>query len=229
MGRGVELFNQMILGYGLLEVTFPLPFWVCTTPPLEELVREAQSLGIDNAGNFRPSELIFELVCRKVNRGDGIIGCGMIATFHARALAEIRGAKLIGCFDAVSAASERTAAEQGCQAYTNLKDLFADKRIDVVTICTPSGAHMEPAIAAAKAGKHVVVEKPLEITLNRCDDIIRACDKAGVRLCAIFNSRFTEGSQLVKKTIDSGRFGVITTLPANAEQGQYLKYKSWNF
>ena len=70
--------------------------------------------------------------------GFGIIGCGMIATFHARALAEIRGAKLIGCYDAVSAASERTAAEQGCQAYINLKDLLADKRIDVVTICTPS-------------------------------------------------------------------------------------------
>ena len=91
--------------------------------------------------------------------GFGIIGCGMIATFHARALAEIRGAKLIGCYDAIAAAAERTAANQGCRAYTRLEDLLADENIDVVTICTPSGAHMEPAVAAAKAGKHVVVGK----------------------------------------------------------------------
>ena len=142
--------------------------------------------------------------------GFGIIGCGMIATFHARALAEIRGAKLIGCYDAISTASERTAAEQGCQAYTNLKDLLADKRIDVVTICTPSGAHMEPAVAAAKAGKHVVVEKPLEITLKRCDRIIEACRKHQVVLSTIFPSRFHSSSLELKKAVDQKRFGRLT-------------------
>ena len=142
--------------------------------------------------------------------GFGIIGCGMIATFHARALAEIRGAKLIGCYDAISAASERTAAEQGCQAYTDLKDLLADQRIDVVTICTPSGAHMEPAVAAAKAGKHVVVEKPLEITLRRCDRIIEACRKHRVVLSTIFPSRFHTSSLELKKAVDQKRFGRLT-------------------
>ena len=60
--------------------------------------------------------------------------------------------------------------------------MLADPKVDVVTIGTPSGAHMEPAVAAAKAGKHVIVEKPLEITLKKCDRIIEACEKAGVQL-----------------------------------------------
>ncbi len=142
--------------------------------------------------------------------GFGIIGCGMIASFHARALAEIRGAKLIGCYDAIPAAAEHTAKKQGCRAYTRLNDLLADDKIDVVTICTPSGAHMEPAIAAAKAGKHVVVEKPLEITLRRCDRIIEACRKNKVVLSTIFPSRFHASSLDLKKAIDQKRFGNLT-------------------
>ena len=82
--------------------------------------------------------------------------------------------------------------------------------IDIVCVCTPSGAHMEPAVAAAEAGKHVIIEKPLEITLERCDDIIESCEKANVRLCAIFNSRFSDASQLVKDTVSSGRLGQLT-------------------
>jgi predicted dehydrogenase len=82
--------------------------------------------------------------------------------------------------------------------------------IDVVCVCTPSGAHKEPAVAAAKAGKHVVVEKPIEVTLPRADAVIRACDKAGVKLVTIFPSRFSETSLLLKKAIDAGRFGRIT-------------------
>ena len=142
--------------------------------------------------------------------GFGIIGCGMIASFHARALAEIRGAKLIGCYDAIPAAAEHTAKKQGCRAYTRLNDLLADDKIDVVTICTPSGAHMEPAIAAAKAGKHVVVEKPLEITLRRCDRIIEACRKNKVVLSTVFPSRFHASSLDLKKAIDQKRFGNLT-------------------
>ena len=107
--------------------------------------------------------------------GFGIVGCGMIANFHARAIADIRGAKLTACFDAVPAAADRLAAATGCKAYYDLKKMLADPAVDVVTIGTPSGAHLEPAVAAARAGKHVIVEKPLEITLRRCDQIIAEC------------------------------------------------------
>lgn len=142
--------------------------------------------------------------------GFGIIGCGMISRFHARAVADIRGAKVTACVDAVPAAADKLAAEINCQAYHDLDSLLADPSVDVVTICTPSGMHMEPAVAAAKAGKHVIVEKPLDITLKRCDTMIAACKKAGVVLSTIFPSRFHESSQLLKGAIEKGRFGRLT-------------------
>ena len=142
--------------------------------------------------------------------GFGIIGCGMIADFHSTAIAELEHGKLVAVSSRNEDNARRVADRYNVAWYPDCNEMLKRDDLDIVCICTPSGAHREPAVSAAAAGKHVVVEKPLEITLNRCDDIIRACDKAGVRLCAIFNSRFTEGSQLVKKTIDSGRFGVIT-------------------
>jgi len=142
--------------------------------------------------------------------GFGVIGCGMIAGFHAKAIADIRGARLVACFDMFPQAADRLAKETGCTAYHDLKEMLADPGVDVVTICTPSGAHMEPAVQAARAGKHVIVEKPLEITLKRCDKIIDACDKAGVVLSTIFPSRFHEASQLTKKAVDKGRFGTVS-------------------
>ncbi|MBN1851853.1 MAG: Gfo/Idh/MocA family oxidoreductase [Pirellulales bacterium] len=142
--------------------------------------------------------------------GFGIIGCGMIADFHARALADVRGATLIGCYDQIPTAAERFAKSHGCRAYASLKKLLADPAIAAVSIATPSGAHMEPAVAAAGAGKHVVVEKPLEITLKRCDRIIKACDEAGVKLATIFPSRFHNAPILLKRAIEAGRFGDLT-------------------
>jgi UDP-N-acetyl-2-amino-2-deoxyglucuronate dehydrogenase len=88
--------------------------------------------------------------------------------------------------------------------------LLADPAVDAVVIGTPSGAHMEPAVAAAEAGKHVVVEKPLEITLRRCDRIIAACEKNRVKLSTIFPSRFHASSMELKRAVDQNRFGRLT-------------------
>jgi len=142
--------------------------------------------------------------------GFGIVGCGMISRFHAKAIDDIRGAKIVACFDNFPSAAERYAEDIGCTAYEKLEDMLADPNVDIVTICTPSGAHMEPAVAAAKAGKHVVVEKPLEITLKRCDKIIKACHDNKVKLCTIFPSRFSPANQAMKQAIDDGRFGRLT-------------------
>ncbi len=142
--------------------------------------------------------------------GFGIVGCGMIANFHAQAIEHIRGARITACFDNVPARADAFAQKIGCRAYHDLDAMLADPAVDVVTICTPSGAHMEPAVAAAKAGKHVVVEKPLEITLKRCDAIINACRNNGVKLCTIFPSRFSPVNQELKAAIDEGRFGRLT-------------------
>jgi predicted dehydrogenase len=142
--------------------------------------------------------------------GFGIVGCGMISNFHAKAIADVRGAKLVACFDTREASAEKFAADNGCKAYTDLNAMLADPKVQIVTIATPSGAHMEPAVAAAKAGKHVIVEKPLEITLKKCDRMIEACEKAGVQLGAIFPSRFHDSSVKLKKAIEGGRFGRLT-------------------
>jgi predicted dehydrogenase len=142
--------------------------------------------------------------------GFGIIGCGMISRFHSRAIEDVRGAKLVACFDNFSAAADKLAAETGCKAYHDLDEMLADHKVDIVTIGTPSGAHKEPAVAAAKAGKHVIVEKPLEITLSRCDAIIRACENGRVKLSTIFPSRFHESSIEMKRAIDGQRFGRLT-------------------
>jgi len=142
--------------------------------------------------------------------GFGIIGCGMISEFHARAIADVRGARLAACFDMVPAAADRLAGATGCRAYHDLDAMLADPDVDVVTIGTPSGAHLDPAVAAARAGKHVIVEKPLEITLKRCDKIIAECERAGVVLSAVFPSRFHGSCIEMKKAVDQGRFGTLT-------------------
>lgn len=146
--------------------------------------------------------------------GFGIVGCGMIANFHARAIADLPNARLIGGYSRRAEQAEKFAAEHGCRAFTNLEAMLADPEIQVVTICTPSGAHLDPAVAAARAGKHVICEKPLEITLARCDEMIAACAKAGVTLATIFPSRFHRSAKLLKAAIDERRFGRMTLAEA---------------
>ncbi|OJW22231.1 MAG: oxidoreductase [Planctomycetales bacterium 71-10] len=144
--------------------------------------------------------------------GIGIVGCGMIAEYHARAVNEIDGARVVGAYSRTRANAEKIAGIAGhdCQTYDDLGAMLRRPDLDVVCICTPSGAHMEPAVQAARAGKHVVVEKPLEIDLPRCDAILNACDEAGVRLCAIFPSRFSPANVRLKEAIEAGRFGRLT-------------------
>jgi len=142
--------------------------------------------------------------------GFGIIGCGMISEYHARAIAELENGEL----RAVSSRSE-TNAKKLTDAYgvpwdADYRSLVERPEVDIVCVCTPSGAHLEPALAASQAGKHVVVEKPLEVTLERCDRLIAACEENGVQLCAIFPSRFQDVTQTLKRAVDAGRFGRLT-------------------
>ena len=142
-----------------------------------------------------------------------IIGCGMIARFHARALAEIPGARVAALVSRSRAAAEKMAREANlpdCQLATDLATVLSRPDIHAVIVTTPSGAHLEPAVAAAEAGKHVVVEKPLEITTDRCDRIIAACERHKVQLCTIFPSRFADANQVLKSAVDAGRFGRLT-------------------
>ena len=144
--------------------------------------------------------------------GVAIVGCGMIARFHARALQEVPGARVVALVsrNRANAQAVADAAAGPCEIYSDLAQALARPGVHTVIITTPSGAHMEPAVAAASAGKHVVVEKPLEITLERCDRIIEACDQNGVKLCTIFPSRFADSSRTLKAAVEAGRFGRLT-------------------
>ncbi|GAA4461604.1 Gfo/Idh/MocA family oxidoreductase [Novipirellula rosea] len=142
--------------------------------------------------------------------GIGIIGCGMIAGFHSKAIKDAKGAKLVGCATRNPEQAAAFAEKNGCKSYESIEAMLADPEIQAVSICTPSGAHRDPAVLAAQAGKHVIVEKPLEITVERCDQIIQACEDAGVRLAVTFQSRFHESSKIMKKAVEEGRFGKIT-------------------
>ncbi|MFO0863363.1 MAG: Gfo/Idh/MocA family oxidoreductase [Gemmataceae bacterium] len=144
--------------------------------------------------------------------GFAIVGCGMIARFHARALADVPGTKVVALVGRNAASAEKMKAELNldCDVSNDLAAVVKRPDVHVVIITTPSGAHLEPAVLAANAGRHVVVEKPLEITLDRCDRIIEACEKSKVKLCTIFPSRFGDANLELKNALVSGRFGRLT-------------------
>lgn len=141
--------------------------------------------------------------------GFGIIGAGMIASVHARALREIPGTTLVGVYSTTPQKREAFAAKENCRAFNRLEEMLADPAIDIVCICTPSGAHQDPALACIAAGKHCLIEKPLEVTLEKCDRIIAAAEEKGVKVAVVFPSRFYEQAMLLKEAVDKSRFGAI--------------------
>ncbi len=163
--------------------------------------------------------------------GFGIVGLGLIADFHAQAIAPVPGAKLVGVCGRSLEKARAFAAKHGAPcATTSLDELLARPDIHIICITTPSGAHLEPALAAARAGKHIVIEKPLEITLPRIDELLRATAAAGVKVMPIFQARFGEGARTVKAALDAGRFGRLTLAGAYVKWHRTAEYyrDSWH-
>lgn len=149
----------------------------------------------------------------------GIIGCGVIAPWHARSIVDIEEAELVACCDIIEERAQKLAEEFGARkVYTDHKELLADSEIDAVCVCTPSGLHGPITVDAAKAGKHVMCEKPIEITLPKIDAMIEACRKAGVKLGVIFQRRTSRVWHKIKETIEAGKLGRMVLGDA------YLKY-----
>jgi predicted dehydrogenase len=141
----------------------------------------------------------------------GMIGAGMIAGIHAKAIRAMRGGTLHSVFDQRPEAARRLAAEHGIRAFPAMEEFLADPELDIVTVCTPSGAHFEPALAAIRAGKHVIVEKPLEVTRDRVDHLIAEAEEHGVTLASVLNRRFNPAMEAFKQAVDAGRFGQLTS------------------
>ena len=144
----------------------------------------------------------------------GIIGAGMIGQFHAKAITAMEGGELHSVFDLRQESADKLAEEYGAEGYSDIESFLADPELEIVTVGTPSGAHLEPSLAALNAGKHVICEKPLEITTERIDQLIEAAEKNGKTLAAVLNRRFHPGMDAFKKAADEGRFGQLTNASA---------------
>lgn len=138
----------------------------------------------------------------------------MIGYFHAKAITAMNGGELHSVFDLRQEAADKLAAEYGGKAYSDITDFLADPELEIVTVGTPSGAHLEPSLAALNAGKHVIVEKPLEITVERIDQLMEAAKKNGKTIAPVLNRRFHPGMDAFKKAVDEGRFGKLTNASA---------------
>ncbi|MGH8323717.1 MAG: Gfo/Idh/MocA family protein, partial [Steroidobacteraceae bacterium] len=141
--------------------------------------------------------------------GFGLLGCGRIAKRHADILSKsgMAGARLVAVCDCVPEAASKFSATYGVPAMPNLAALLAMKEIDAVSILTPSGLHAEHAIAVAKAGKHVIVEKPMALRLEDADAMIRACDETGVKMFVVKQNRFNVPIVKAREALQEGRFG----------------------
>jgi len=140
--------------------------------------------------------------------GFGIVGCGVIGPWHRDAINEVDGARLVACCDIDEEKGRLFARESGgVTFYSDYHELARDPEVEAVCVCTPSGLHGEVAIAAAEEGKHVLCEKPIEITAEKIDEMIDACKSNGVKLANVFQRRTHEASRMAKRAIEDNLLG----------------------
>ena len=139
----------------------------------------------------------------------GVVGCGRISRNHFEAIAKIDAFELTAVCDVIEARAQEAASRYGVPAFTSLSRILEVEPVVVVAVCTPSGLHPEHGVAVARAGKHVVCEKPMAISLTSADELVHACDRAGVHLFVVKQNRLNPPIQVLKRAIDKGRFGRI--------------------
>jgi UDP-N-acetyl-2-amino-2-deoxyglucuronate dehydrogenase len=141
--------------------------------------------------------------------GFGLVGCGLIADFHGKAIQAAPGAALIAASDPQQQRREKFCADFGCEEAASFEALLADERIQVINVLTPNAMHAQFAIPAMEAGKHVVIEKPPDMTLEKVDAMIAARDAAGVQCAISLQVRFRQPIQAMYDAIQQGRFGKL--------------------
>jgi predicted dehydrogenase len=139
----------------------------------------------------------------------GVAGPGSIGHSHCQAIQEATGAELVAVFGRDREKTKAFASTYGVMAYTELDQFLRADKLDAITIATPSGAHVDIAVKAARKGIHVLCEKPIEVTSTKSTAMIKACRDAGVRLGVFFQARFDPCTLLAKKAIEDGRLGKI--------------------
>ena len=157
--------------------------------------------------------------------GFGIVGAGVIAAVHAEAIGMVPGARLVAVTDVVPESAKELADRYGCAAEPDLDALLARPDVDVVSICVPSGLHAEVGTQAVAAGKHLVIEKPIDVTLEAADRLIAAARAAGVVMTVISQHRFDTGLDELRRLLESGALGTLLLGDASTKwyrtQGYY--------
>jgi len=138
-----------------------------------------------------------------------VVGCGRISKNHFDAIARVEGLTLVGVADSIAERARAAGVANDVPAFESLEAMLAGVECDVVAIATPSGLHPVHGIVAASAGKHVVSEKPMAISLQGADALIEACADNGVKLFVVKQNRLNPAIQLVKRAVNKGRFGRI--------------------
>jgi UDP-N-acetyl-2-amino-2-deoxyglucuronate dehydrogenase len=141
----------------------------------------------------------------------GLVGCGRIAKRHSELLgnAQIGGARLAAVCDLVKENAKEMSKLFSVPSFSDMHEMMRKADLDVVVVLTESGKHAEHVLALADYGKHIVVEKPMALTLDDADAMIRACDKAGIKLFVVKQNRFNVPVVKARQALEAGRFGKL--------------------
>jgi predicted dehydrogenase len=143
----------------------------------------------------------------------GLAGYGFMGKMHTQCHAAAKKSQIVAMAD-VDAAKRAEGEKLGWKCYASIGEMLAAEKLDVVDICTPTFLHEECVLAAAKAGAQIMCEKPLSLTLDACDHMIAAAEKANVNLMVGHVIRFWPEYQVIKELLDSGKYGKITWVSA---------------
>jgi UDP-N-acetyl-2-amino-2-deoxyglucuronate dehydrogenase len=141
----------------------------------------------------------------------GILGCGVIGPHHAKAIAGLQSSELVAVADVVPELAEELAEEYRCAHYSSLEEMLSGVDLDAVCVCTPSGKHADGAVTALEAAKHVIIEKPIEVTLEAADRLIEVQRATGRRVAVVSQHRFDAATQAVHEALARGEFGRLTS------------------
>jgi len=137
----------------------------------------------------------------------GIIGCGVIGRIHAEAITSLPDAQLVAVADSIPERAQKLAEAFHVTPYSDFQEMLADEQLDVVDICTPSGQHGEEACEAMRSGRHVIIEKPMDIRRAAIEEMLRAQREAGVKLAVISQHRFDPVTRQVHELVEEQAFG----------------------
>ena len=154
----------------------------------------------------------------------GILGCGVIGPHHAKAIAGLQRAELVAVADVVPELAEKLADERGCSYFASLAEMLSGVDLDAVCVCTPSGMHADGAVTALEAGKHVVIEKPVDVTLEAVDRLIEVQRATGGRVAVVSQHRFDAAAQAVHEALARGEFGRLTSGSADVRWWRSQSY-----